>query len=298
MSAQPTYLMTQADQYDVSYQINPWMKPDAWGANPTANRTAALNGSTALRIALEDSGAVVHAINGVAGLPDLVFPANAGVVLDGKALVARFHHPERRGEEPHFLKAFEALKDQGLLTEVMQITECFQEGAGDCIWDASRGLFWVGSGPRSSAESVEVIAEYFGQQVVHLPLATEQFYHLDTCFCPLSGGEILYYPPALTPEARSRLLDLVPTHMLIEATAEDAADFCVNAVCLNRTIIMAKPPLALRTRLEARGYEVLGVDLDPFILSGGGAFCMTLRLDLKSVSAPHQAKSPTTALAG
>ena len=48
---------------------------------------------------------------------------------------------------------------------------------------------------------------------------------------------------------------------------------------------MAMPPLSLRDRLSERGYDVLGVDLAPFILSGGGAFCMTLRLDLKSVVA-------------
>jgi len=31
--------------------------------------------------------------------------------------------------------------------------------------------------------------------------------------------------------------------------------------------------------------SVVGLDLDPFLLSGGGAFCMTLRLDLASASA-------------
>ena len=156
------------------------------------------------------------------------------------------------------------------------------EGAGDCIWDAARRLFWVGSGPRSSSAAVAEIGAYFGQQTVHLPLATERFYHLDTCFCPLSGGEILYYPPALTCEATGRLRDLVPPDLLIEASAEDAAAFCVNAVCIDRTIVMANPPLSLRRRLQERGYDVVGVDLAPFILSGGGAFCMTLRLDLKS----------------
>ena len=282
MTPQPFFMMTSADRYDVAYQINPWMQPDVWSADPASNRIAAVSGSTALRIALEDSGASVHMIAGVEGLPDLVFPANAGIVLDGKALVARFRHAERQGEEPHFLDAFKALKASGHLTDVVQIEGCFQEGAGDCIWDLSRSLFWVGTGPRSTSASVGIIESHFGQQVVHLPLATEQFYHLDTCFCPLSGGEILYYPPALTAQARGRLHDLVPPELLIEATAEDAAAFCVNAVCLGRTIIMAKPSLALRARLNERGYQVLGIDLDPFILSGGGAFCMTLRLDLKS----------------
>jgi N-dimethylarginine dimethylaminohydrolase len=32
------------------------------------------------------------------GLPDMVFSAYGATVIDGKVLVARFHHPERRGE--------------------------------------------------------------------------------------------------------------------------------------------------------------------------------------------------------
>ena len=282
MASHPTYLMTDPALYDVAYTINPWMRPDLWDADPAANQRAAQDASRALRIALEDSGGAVHMMPGAAGLPDLVFPANAAVVLDGKALVARFRHTERQGEEPHFLTALQGLRDQGVLTEVAQIDGCFQEGAGDCIWDAGRRWFWVASGPRSTPESVAIIERYFGQRVVHLPLATEQFYHLDTCFCPLSGGEILYYPPALTTEALATLRTQVPADLLIEATAEDAAGFCVNAVSLGRTVIMARPPAALRARLAARGYDVLSVDLDPFKLSGGAAFCMTLRLDLET----------------
>ncbi len=282
MASHPAYLMTDPALYDVAYTINPWMRPDLWDANPAANQRAAQDASRALRIALEDSGGAVHMMPGAAGLPDLVFPANAAVVLDGKALVARFRHTERQGEEPHFMAALQGLREQGVLTEVAQIEGCFQEGAGDCIWDAGRQWFWVASGPRSTPESVPIIERHFGQRVVHLPLATEQFYHLDTCFCPLSGGEILYYPPALATEAMATLRTLVPADLLIEATAEDAAGFCVNAVSLGRTLIMARPPTALRARLAARGYDVLSVDLDPFKLSGGAAFCMTLRLDLET----------------
>jgi N-dimethylarginine dimethylaminohydrolase len=75
-----------------------------------------------------------------------------------------------------------------------------------------------------------------------------------------------------------------PDQRLI-ATDEDAARFCVNAVSLGRTLIMARPAATLERRLTALGYDVVGVDLDPYLLSGGGAFCMTLRLDLKSARA-------------
>ena len=68
MNARPTYLMTDAAQYDVEYQINPWMRPEVWDADPAANHRAAVAGSRALRIALEDSGATVHTIAGVAAV--------------------------------------------------------------------------------------------------------------------------------------------------------------------------------------------------------------------------------------
>jgi N-dimethylarginine dimethylaminohydrolase len=278
----PSYLMADPAHFDVSYEINPWMRPDAWSADPAANLRIARAGWQALAAALENAGGKVHAMPGVAGLPDIVFPANAAVVLDGKAVVARFRHGERNGEEPHYLAALEALRDQGLLNEVVQIEGCFQEGAGDCIWDGARRHFWVASGPRSTANSVEILGEHFGQTMIHMPLATEQYYHLDTCFCPLSGGEILYYPPALTETARAALFEHTTPDQRIEATAEDAEAFCVNAVSLGRKVIMARPPASLHDRLTERGYDVVGVDLDPFMLSGGGAFCMTLRLDLQS----------------
>ncbi|MEP6968314.1 MAG: arginine deiminase-related protein [Pseudomonadota bacterium] len=278
----PTFLMTDPAHYEVSYQINPWMRPDAWSADPAANLRAASAGWRALKAALERAGGVVHPMSGVDGLPDMVFPANAAVVLDRKALVARFRKPERSGEERHFLAAFADLEARGVIDAFAQIEGCFQEGAGDAIWDAGRRLFWVGSGPRSSPESVRAIADYFGQATVHLPLASDRYYHLDTCFCPLSGGEILYYPPALTEGARALLKEHASPDQLIEATDEDAGAFCVNAVCIGRTVIMAQPPAALRARLAERGYDVVPVDLGPFMLSGGAAYCMTLRLDLQS----------------
>ena len=289
MTDTPVFLMTEPSHYDVAYRINPWMQPGVWGASAAQNRLAARRAWEALKIALEGSGAQVAAMPGAPDVPDLVFPANAAIVLDGLALAARFRHPERQREEPHFLAALEGLRDRGLLREVRQIEGCFQEGAGDCLWDACRGHFWVASGPRSTPASVDVIAQTFGMRVVHLPLATERYYHLDTCFCPLSGGEILYYPPALTAEAHRALLDHTRPDERLEASDEDAQAFSVNAVCIDRTIVMARPPERLAARLAERGYDIVPVDLDPFMLSGGGAFCMTLRLDLTS--------APATALA-
>jgi N-dimethylarginine dimethylaminohydrolase len=276
----PTFLMTDPAAFDVSYRINPWMRPDAWTEEKAR---AARTGSAALKAALESVGGHVETLEAVRGLPDLVFPANAAVVLDGVALMARFRHPERQGEEPVFRAAFQRLRERGLIRQIVDLPEgLFHEGAGDAIWDAERRLFWCGHGPRSSRAAIPFLRKTFGQETVALELATEQFYHHDTCFCPLSGGEVLYYPPAFTEEALATIRALIPESQRVEATPEDAAAFCVNAVNLGRRIIMAKAPESLRRTLRARGYEVTEIDLSPFILSGGAAFCMTLRLDRAS----------------
>lgn len=280
MDGRPFFVMTDPCHFDVSYQINPWMKPDIWSAKDAEVACAA---SAALRQALEAAGAHVEVIGGVRGLPDLVFPANAAVVLDGKVLLARFRYPERQGEEAVFRAVFQRLKKRGLVTEIVDLPEgLFHEGAGDAIWDADRRLFWCGYGPRSSRGALPVVRKTFGQEIVPLELATEQFYHLDTCFCPLAGGTVLYYPGAFTPEALATIRARVPEDQRIEATAEEAAAFCVNAVNMGSKIIMARAPDSLRGKLQARGYTLVEIGLDPFILSGGAAYCMTLRLDRTS----------------
>jgi N-dimethylarginine dimethylaminohydrolase len=280
MSDRPFFLMTDPAAFEVCYQINPWMRPEAWRAD---HAEAAKTASAALRAALTAAGAHVETVGAVRGLPDLVFPANAAVVLDGRVLLARFRHPERQGEEAVFLSAFETLKRRGVVGDIVRLPEgVVQEGAGDCIWDAGRRLFWAGYGPRSSRSSIAVIEQAFGQEVVALELASDRYYHLDTCFCPLSGGRLLYYPPAFTPAAQAAIRERVPLSQRIAATDAEAEAFCVNAVNLDRRIVMARAPASLTRKLEARGFAVTEVDLAPFILSGGAAYCMTLRLDRES----------------
>ena len=100
--------------------------------------------------ALIDKGADIEFVDPKPDLPDLVFTANAAIVLDGKALLSRFRHPERKREEPVFAGAFDALQAQAQLDSVEALPgDIVLEGAGDCIWDAYRRQFWMGCGQRS-----------------------------------------------------------------------------------------------------------------------------------------------------
>jgi N-dimethylarginine dimethylaminohydrolase len=290
MSSQPIILVVDPAHFNVSYVINPWMRPGDWAADPAGHQAEARASYEALCAALRAAGALVESTPGVAGQPDMVFPANAAVVLDRRAIVARFACAERQGEEQPYLRALQGYVERGILDEVSIFPEgCFQEGAGDAIWDLTRQLFWTGYGQRSIKAATDEVERFFQRPVVRLELATPQFYHLDTCFCPLSGGEVLYYPPAFTEEALAHIHAHVAPEQRLIASAEDAAAFCVNAVCIDRTVVMARAPDHVRGMLTERGYKVADVNLDPFILSGGGAYCMTLRLDRSSGQAAQAA---------
>jgi N-dimethylarginine dimethylaminohydrolase len=284
-------LMTSPDHYEVSYTINPWMQPEAWARDPATLKITARAQWNRLRALLEEAGLEVEVVPGEPGLPDMVFPANAAIVLDGRALLARFRHRERTGEEAAFRRIFEGLAARGLVEEIGEFSAGLaQEGAGDCIWDASRGLFWAGFGPRSDAWALSEVTDFFRQPVAALLLATEHYYHLDTCFCPLPGGEILYYPEAFATRSAGLIEEIVPKEARITATADEAAAFSLNTVATGRDLIMAIPPPRLRAVLEERGYRCHATDLSSFMLSGGGAFCMTLRLDLMSAARTQAAR--------
>jgi len=275
--------MCRPQYFAVTYSINPWMDPAAWSQSGDALHGEALRQWEGLLHAVRRSGATVELVEPENGLPDLVFTANSAVVLDGKALLARFRHPQRQGEEPVYAAAFNALRSRGLIDEVVTLPPGVTlEGAGDCLWDAHRQLFWMGCGFRSGVEAREVVAEQFGVPCVALALADPAFYHLDTCFSPLPCGAVMYYPAAFTTEGLAQIHARVAPTQRIAITAEDAAHFAANAVNFGRTILLSSCSETLRGQLKKRGYTVVEAPLTVFQRSGGSACCLTLRLDHQS----------------
>ncbi len=240
---------------------------------------------TGLRRVLLGLGAEIETVEPEPGLPDLVFTANAAVVLDRKAVLARFRHGERQNEEPVFAASFAALQARGLIDEILELPEGIMlEGAGDCIFDARRGLFWMGCGFRSDAAAGAVLERQLGLRCVALPLADPRFYHLDTAFCALPCGGVIYYPQAFTSAALAAIHAHVVPADRIALNQADAARFAANAVCVGRTIVLSNCSDALRRKLELRGYAVVETPLDVFQKSGGSACCLTLRLDHRSIA--------------
>jgi N-dimethylarginine dimethylaminohydrolase len=271
--------------FGVTYAINPWRDPSSWARNDRALAATAQREWTRFHSILTGLGAAVELIPPVAGLPDLVFTANAAVVLDGIALLARFRHPQRQAEESHVEAAFRSLQARGLLHSVFRLPDgLLLEGAGDCVWDDARQLFWMGHGPRTTAASRAAVEEIFGVPTVALELADPRFYHMDTALSVLPGGEVMYIPGAFTAAGKGTIHELVPPERRIALGTDDAGRLAANTVAIGNTLVLSSCGARLRGELRERGYRVAATSLASFQRSGGSAFCLTLRLDRRSAA--------------
>jgi len=276
-------LMCRPEHFAVLYAINPWMDPKSWARDDRMLTAASARQWSALYRALTELGATVEFVPSVPALPDLVFTANAALVLNGTALLARFRHPQRQAEEPHFEAALRALQARGIVHSVARLPDgIVLEGAGDCVFDASRDLFWMGYGPRSDRAAQAVVEDMFGVRTVALELVDPRFYHMDTALSPLPSGELMYVPGAFTAAGRAEIEARIARELRIELAEQDANRFAANAVCLGDVVLLSRCSERLRAELAERGYRVRPAPLDSFLRSGGSAFCLTLALDRRS----------------
>ena len=270
MKSTHLFLMCPPEHFTVAYIINPWMH----GNLRRIDNAVAKQQWRSLYDAISDL-ATVRLVLPQPGSPDMVFTANAGLVKGRRFLVSRFRYPERQYEEPYFADWF---MDRGYEVSLMPRDVPF-EGAGDALFDRGDGLLWMAHGHRSISGAREVIRERIGVEVETLRLTDTRFYHLDTCFCPLDGGYLLYYPPAFDEPSRAAIEKRVPAARRIAIGEEDALAFACNAVNIDTTVIVNRATAGFVKALAAKGFEVVQTPLSEFMKAGGSAKCLTLRLD-------------------
>ncbi|MBD1838928.1 TIGR00300 family protein [Coleofasciculus sp. FACHB-64] len=269
MTSSIRFLMCAPDHYDVDYVINPWME----GNIHKSSRDRAVEQWQKLHYVLKDH-AIVDLVAPQRGVPDMVFTANAGLVLGDTVVLSRFFHKERQGEEPYFKQWFE---EKGYKVHELPKDLPF-EGAGDALLDREGRWLWAGYGFRSELDSHPLLAKWLDIEVLSLRLMDERFYHLDTCFCPLSGGYLLYYPPAFD-SYTNRLIEMrVAPEKRIAIEEADAVNFACNAVNIDHVVVMNKASEALKKRLSDVGFQVIETPLTEFLKAGGAAKCLTLRV--------------------
>jgi N-dimethylarginine dimethylaminohydrolase len=262
-----TVLMCRPTHFTVSYRINPWMHPE----DPTDTSLAVRQWEVLYAKYLE-LGFEVHLIEGLPGLPDMVYAANGGYVLDGKAYGAKFEFPERQPEGPGYMDWF---REAGY-----QVTEpvATNEGEGDMLLVGD--TIYAGTGFRTDVASHAELAALYGREVVTLRLVDPSFYHLDTAFAVLDsdGGpaSVAYLPKAFDEPSLAILRERFPDAILV--TDEDAAVLGLNSFSDGKNVVIASRAVTFERDLRAAGYTPHGVDLSELLLGGGGVKCCTLEL--------------------
>lgn len=256
-------LMCRPEHFGIEYEINPWMHV----AVPVDHDLAVEQWERLHRRYVE-LGAEVRLAAPVAGLPDMVFSANAAVVWRQHAVLSRFHHAERAGEERHWR---DALAQLGFDIRELPAELSF-EGAGDALFLGDH-LFQAWGFRTDRAAHAEV-ARMLDVESTSVQLVDPRFYHLDTCFCPLDERTALVAPQAFHPAS----LELIRARVerLIEVPPDIAAGFACNALTLGDLVISSSASAALEQPLHEAGFRVEALPVDEFLKSGGGVRCLSL----------------------
>ena len=258
-------LMCRPEHYGVEYEINPWMHVEV-----EVDHARAVSQWEALHETYRDLDVAVELADPVDGLPDMVFTANAAVIRGRTAVLSRFRHPERRGEEEHWARE---LTRRGFVVHRLPSDVAF-EGAGDALFVGDR--LFCGCGFRSDHGSHAIVGRLLDVEVVSLHLVDPRFYHLDTCFCPLDERTVLFAPAAFAP-ASARLVRAIVPHV-IEVPAEVAAGFACNALRIGDRVISSTALSGLVAPIHDAGYDTVTLPMGEFMKAGGGVRCLSLPL--------------------
>jgi N-dimethylarginine dimethylaminohydrolase len=265
------FLMCPPQYFGVEYVINPWMQGQINAADQKLASKQWMQFHT-----LMSSYADVALMPAVSGLPDLVFTANAALVHNQTAVLSSFRCPERQPEAQYYAAWLAA---NGFHVKTLRSGTQF-EGAGDALFDrGTKGLLWLGYGYRSDAGAGADLMKWLDIRVEELRLCDPRFYHLDTCFCPLEGGYLLYYPAAFDREANAVIEARVPRAKRLAVSEQDAVQFACNAVNIGSKVILNHASRELAGALASRGFEVISTEMSEFMKAGGSTKCLSLRLN-------------------
>ncbi len=266
MNRQAHILMCPPEYYGIEYEINPWMKRER-----PADHDVAVEQWSRLRAILEQVGARISTLTPLAGVPDLVFTANAAVIFRRRAILSNFRHEQRQREQPTNAAWFQS---HGFEVQYLPQDIAF-EGAGDALFCGD--TLFAGYRIRSDASGQQKVGELLSSRVIPMALVDDYYYHLDTCFCPISMSAAIYFPGAFDDYGLQALRTLIPD--LIEVEEQEARQFACNAVVVGKTVVTNVGCPQLHAELARRGFATHETPLSEFVKAGGSAKCLTLRLD-------------------
>jgi N-dimethylarginine dimethylaminohydrolase len=260
-------LLCDPAHFDVVYSINPRMDPSV-----PVNRPLALQHWADLRSLLQELSVRVQVIDGVVGLPDMVFAGDAGAVLGRRFIASSFRHPERAPEADAYRAWF-----TGHGYDVVRLPDGLVfEGLGDVVLMDGRAL--AAHGPRTDPAAIDWLCRHVPELNVQgtLELVDDRFFHIGIALAWLDARTLMYAPEAFSAESVLKIQSLAET--AIALGDEDVSDFVINAIVLGHDLVVHRCSRRLRAVLTDRGFRVHESNVSEFVKSGGATRCMVLPL--------------------
>jgi N-dimethylarginine dimethylaminohydrolase len=218
---------------------------------------------------LLNNGIETHILPSKEEYPEQVFTRDIGFTIGEKLFISDMKMPVRQGEERELKKW---LDDNGF--EYIDLIEDETEG-GDVLVHGD--TVYIGLSDRTTAGAVEKIQSFLPDyRIVSMPIR-EDILHLDCIFNIISESEALIHREGLMKEDVDRLASKFE---LIDVTREEQFTMGVNVLSIgNKKIISMPVNEGVNSQLRDRGYEVIEVEFDEIIKSGGSFRCCTLPLN-------------------
>ncbi|KSU62714.1 hypothetical protein AS034_11440 [[Bacillus] enclensis] len=217
---------------------------------------------------LRENNITTHLLSPKNTFPEQVFTRDIGFTVGRTLFISDMKMPVRQGEE---IELRNWLSARGM--SYIDLVEDETEG-GDVLVHGN--TVYIGLSDRTTFEAVERIQSYLPDyNVIPLPIH-EDILHLDCIFNIISDNEALIYREGLRGDDITRLSSQFD---LIDVCREEQFTMGVNVLSIgNKKVISLPINKGVNKELRDRGFEVIEVEFDEIIKSGGSFRCCTLPL--------------------
>lgn len=259
-------IMCPPEYYEIEYSINPWMN-----INTKIDNKKAVEQYTGLKNTFIKYGAEVIELTPEKGLPDMVYACNSGYVEGNTYVKANFKAQQRKNEADIAEKYFSNNKYQ-----VFDLPEnIIFEGEGDVI--RSKSKYFLGYGQRSDLMAKDYLEDIIGKRFFELELIDPYFYHLDTCFGPLSDDIVVVNESAFSEDSLVRIYEKFK-HVITTNETDNSVLAC-NLVVIGNNVFLGKGiSEELCYSLKKYKFNVIEIDMSEFLKGGGSVKCLALEI--------------------
>jgi N-dimethylarginine dimethylaminohydrolase len=269
-SARPSFLLCPPKYFDTHFLFNPWMT-----YRERVNRHRALRQWRDLCSALEQAGAAIELIEPSPESSAMVYTADAGLVLDGTAIL--FENDGPRGDlEPPLFRAW--FRDHGYETESLPGTRM----DGGNLVRLHNGSYAVGLKPGVTGHAEAYLRKRLSlteeRGLEPIGLIDRRYLHLDMVLGNVGDKLYVVYTEALYSGDSGLPIFLTREREVVYIDREEVEAFVPNLITVGDVVITGRVSERLRRRIVANGFWVEELPLTEFYKAGGGAKCLTLPL--------------------